>query len=74
MFEQVRDLIADQLELDVDSIKPESNLVEDLKADSLDMVELIMELEGEFDLEIAEEDLPNVKTVQDIVDYIESHA
>lgn len=72
MFEKVRDIIAKQLDLDPESIKPESSLVDDLKADSLDVVEFIMDLEKEFDLEIPDEDLPKVATVQDVVTYIEA--
>ena len=72
MFEQVREIIAKQLDLDPESIKPESSLVDDLKADSLDVVEFIMDLEKEFDLEIPDEDLPKVATVQDVVTYIEA--
>ena len=72
MFEKVRDIIAKQLDLDPESIKPESSLVDDLKADSLDVVEFIMDLEKEFDLEIPDEDLPKVATVQDVVAYIEA--
>ena len=61
--------IADQLKIDVAKVKPESRLVEDLKADSLDLVELIMDLEQEYHIEIPDEVLPTLKTVQDVVDY-----
>jgi len=70
-FEKVRNIIAKQLELDAESITMESRLIEDLKADSLDVVELIMDLEQEFDIEIPDEELPKVRTVSDIVNYVE---
>jgi len=72
MFEKIRSLIASQMNVDEDKITIDTNLVEDLKADSLDVVELIMDLEQEFDLEIPDEDLPKVTTVREIVDYIQS--
>jgi len=72
-FEKIRDIIAKQLDLDPESITMESRLVEDLKADSLDVVELIMDMEQEFDLEIPDEELPKVQTVGDIVNYVEAH-
>ncbi|HOF94051.1 MAG TPA: acyl carrier protein [Clostridia bacterium] len=72
-FEKVRDIIAKQLDLDADIITMESKLVEDLKADSLDVVELIMDLEQEFDIEIPDEELPKVRTVGDIVEYLEGN-
>lgn len=67
LFEKVRDIIAHQLDIDPATITAESRLVEDLKADSLDIVELIMDLEQEFDVEIPDEELPNVHTIGDIV-------
>jgi len=70
-FEKVRNIIAKQLELDAESITMDSRLIEDLKADSLDVVELIMDLEQEFDIEIPDEELPKVRTVSDIVNYVE---
>jgi acyl carrier protein len=71
MFEKVKEIIARQLDVDVENIQMESKLVDDLKADSLDVVELIMDLEQEFDLEIPDEALPKINTVGDIVSYIE---
>ena len=73
LFERVKEIVANQLNVDEDKILPETNFVEDLRADSLDIVELIMDLEEEFDLQIPDEDLPKVSTVQDIVDYIEAN-
>lgn len=72
VFEKVQKILSEQLEVSKDKITMESNLIEDLKADSLDIVELIMDLEQEFDIEIPDNDLPKVIKVGDIVNYIES--
>lgn len=66
-FEKIRDLLAKQRDIPAETITPESRLGEDLKADSLDLVELVMDLEQEYGLQIPEEDLPNIHTVGDIV-------
>lgn len=73
VFEKVRKILSDQLEIDEENITMESDLVEDLKADSLAIVELIMDLEQEFDLDIPDEELPKVVTVKDVVGYIEKN-
>jgi acyl carrier protein len=73
VFEKVRKILSDQLEIDEESITMESDLIEDLKADSLAIVELIMDLEQEFDLDIPDEELPKVATVKDVVTYIENN-
>ena len=73
VFEKVRKILSDQLEIDEDIITMDSDLVEDLKADSLAIVELIMDLEQEFDLDIPDEELPKVVTVKDVVVYIEKN-
>ena len=73
VFEKVRKILSDQLEIDEETITMESDLVEDLKADSLAIVELIMDLEQEFDLDIPDEELPKVATVKDVVTYIEKN-
>lgn len=72
-FDQVRDIIAKQLDIDAGNIKMESRLIDDLKADSLDIVELIMDLEQEFNIEIPDEELPKVQTVADIVGYLDQN-
>ena len=72
VFEKVRDIIAEQLGIDAATITPDSKLVDDLKADSLDVVELVMDLEQAFDVQIPDEDLPKVQTVGDIVAFLES--
>ncbi|HMM30247.1 MAG TPA: acyl carrier protein [Clostridia bacterium] len=69
-FEKVRAIIAKQLDISEENIKPESNLIEDLKADSLDVVELVMDLEQEFDIEIPDDELPLIRTVNDIIGFI----
>ena len=71
-FEKIRQIIANQLDLDPAEIKMESNLIEDLHADSLDIVELVMDMEQEFDVEIPDEELLKVQTVGDIVRYLQS--
>ena len=70
-FEKVCEIIAKQLDVDVTTITKESRLIEDLHADSLDIVELVMDLEQEFDAEIPDEDLPKMQTVADILGYLE---
>ena len=70
-FEKVRKILAEQLELDEDEITMDSVLVEDLGIDSLDFVDIVMSLEDEFDTELPEEDMTGIKTVGDIVKYIE---
>ncbi|MCR5784761.1 MAG: acyl carrier protein [Eubacterium sp.] len=72
-FEKVKEIIVDTLSFDADDIKLESNLFDDLGADSLDAVELNMALEEEYGVSIPDEELKEIKTVKDIVDYIDSH-
>ena len=73
MFEKVRELVAAQLGIDEAVIKPESNFKKDLKADSLDLFELVMSLEDECSVTIPSEELEKILTVQDVVDYIEAN-
>lgn len=73
MFDQIAAMIADQLGKDVSEIKPESRLIEDLKADSLDVVGMIVDMENEFSIQIPDEDLPKLATVADVIKYIEEH-
>ncbi|WP_291582626.1 acyl carrier protein [Clostridium sp. UBA6640] len=72
MFEKIRERIAEQLSIEEDEIKMESSFVDDLGADSLDIVELIMALEEEFDIEIPDEDAEKISTVGDVVEYIKA--
>lgn len=73
IFEKIKNIISDQLGIDADEITMESSFVDDLGADSLDIVELIMALESEFDMEIPDEDAEKIGTVADVVDYIKTH-
>lgn len=70
---KIINVIADQLSLRAGDIGPHSNFVDDLGADSLDIVELIMEMEEEFDIEIPDEDVEKMLTVGDVIDYIEKN-
>ncbi|WCK53013.1 acyl carrier protein [Aneurinibacillus sp. Ricciae_BoGa-3] len=71
-FERVKKIIVDRLGVDESEIKPEASFKDDLGADSLDVVELVMELEDEFDLEISDEDAEKIATVGDVITYINS--
>lgn len=71
---KVKELIIQQLEVKEDQLKPEASFTEDLKADSLAVVELVLALEQEFDLEIPDEETEKIKTVQDAVNYIRNNA
>ena len=71
MFEKVRDMLAKQLNLKPEAIALESDVVKDLGADSLDVVELLISLKDDYGISIPEDDIVNVKTVKDIVDMIE---
>jgi acyl carrier protein len=72
VFEKIRAILAEQLDIAADEITMESNIAEDLGADSLDVVDLIMSIEDEFDLEVPDTEVENIKTVCDVVNYIES--
>jgi len=71
--QKVKSIIADQLGVGEDEIKPTSSFIEDLGADSLDIVELVMAMEEEFEVEIPDEEAENIKTVQDAVNYVTTH-
>ncbi|MDA8199624.1 MAG: acyl carrier protein [Thermaerobacter sp.] len=74
VFPKVKEIIVDQLGVEEDEVRPEAHFIEDLGADSLDIVELVMALEEEFGLEIPDEDAEKIATVTDAVDYIRDHA
>ncbi len=71
MFEKVSKMLAEQLNIAADTIRPEQEVVKDLGADSLDVVELMMALEDEYGITLPENEVENVKTVQDIVDMMQ---
>ena len=72
--ERVKKIIVEQLEVSPDRVKPEASFSDDLKADSLAVVELVLALEETFKLEIPDEDTEKIKTVGDAINYIKSHA
>ena len=73
VFEKVKEIIVDQLDVDENDVTEASNIQEDLGADSLDIVDLVMSFEEEFDLEIPDEQVEKIKTVGDIVAYVEEN-
>ena len=73
-FERVKAVIVDQLGADESAVTPEASFVDDLGADSLDIVEIIMGIETEFDLEIPDEEAEKIRTVGDAVNYIKENA
>jgi acyl carrier protein len=73
VFEKVKEIIVEQLGVEEDDVTLESSFIDDLGADSLDIVELIMALEEEFELEIPDEDAEKISLVGDVVDYIKAH-
>ena len=72
VFDKIRDIIVDQLDASADDVTAEASIIDDLGADSLDVVDLISSVEDEFDVAIPDEEVENIKTVGDIVSYIES--
>lgn len=71
IFEKVKNIIVDQLDVDEEKVTMNANIQDDLGADSLDIVDLVMSFEDEFDLEIPDDQVENIKTVGDVVKYIE---
>lgn len=71
--ERVRKIIIQQLDANDDEVKPEASFIDDLGADSLDLVELVMHMEEVFDVEIPDEQAENIRSVQDAINYIEQH-
>ena len=74
VFEKVKDILVDQLDVEEEKVTMEASVTDDLGADSLDLVDLVMSLEEEFDVEIPDDQVENIKTVGDIVKYIEDNA
>jgi len=73
IYDRLKTIVTEQLGVDEEEITPQASFVDDLNADSLDLVELIMSLEEEFGLEISDEDAEKIVTVQDAATYIEDH-
>jgi len=73
MFEKVKEIISEQLGINADDITPESSFIDDLGADSLDIVELLMAFSDEFDVEISDEDAENITTVNDVLEYLKEN-
>ena len=71
--ERVVSIISDQLDVEKDKVTPASSFINDLGADSLDIVELVMELEDQFGMQIPDEDAEKIRTVQEAIDYIKKH-
>lgn len=72
IFEKVKEIVLEQLDVKAEDVKPEASFANDLGADSLDTVELVMALEEEFDIEIPDEDAEKIDTVQKAVDFIQA--
>ena len=72
VFDKIVELLAEQLDVDKETITAETRIAEDLNADSLDVVEMLMAIEDEIDFQIPDEDIENLKTVGDVADYINS--
>ncbi len=71
VFEKIRKILCEQLDIEEDAVSMESNIAEDLGADSMDVVDLIMSIEDEFEVEVPDEKIESIKTVGDVVNYIE---
>jgi len=72
LFEEIKDVVSEQLDVKPEEIEPQSSFIDDLGADSLDTVELVMALEERFGIEISDEDAEKMQTVSDVVKYIET--
>jgi len=73
MFEKIADIVSKQLGADFDDIDENTNIMDDLGADSLDVVEMLMAVEESFGVPVPDEEIPNLKTVRDIVEYVEAN-
>lgn len=73
VFDKIKEMLADQLDADAEEMTMETDIADDLGADSLDVVELLMSIEDEFDVEILDEEIENLKTIGDVVEYIQSN-
>ncbi len=73
VLEKVKAILSEQFDVEEDTITPETNIADDLGADSLDVVDLLMSVEDEFEIEVPDEEVENLKTVGELVKYIEDH-
>ena len=73
MFEKIADIVSKQLGADIDDIDDNTNIMDDLGADSLDVVEMLMAIEESFGVTVPDEEIPNLRTVRDIVEYVETN-
>ena len=73
VLEKVKAILSEQFDVEEDSITPDTNLSEDLEADSLAVVDLLMSIEDEFEIEVPDEEIENIKTVDQLVKYIEAN-
>jgi acyl carrier protein len=73
VLEKVKAILSEQFDAEEDTITPDTNIADDLGADSLDVVDLLMSIEDEFEIEIPDEEVENLKTVGELVKYIEDH-
>jgi acyl carrier protein len=74
VFEKIKKILIDQLDADEDAVTMEASITDDLGADSLDLADIVMSIEEEFDIEVPDDQLVNIKNVGDIVKYIEDNA
>ena len=73
VFDKIREILAEQLDADAEEMTADTSIAEDLGADSLDVVELLMSSEDEFEVEIPDEEIENLKTIGDVVEYIQNN-
>ena len=73
-FDKIKAILADQLDVDADTLTIDTDMARDLNADSLDVVEVLMSIEDEFGVEIPDEEIENIKTIGNLVEYIENNA
>lgn len=73
ILDEIKEILADQLDVDVDSIELSSKLIDDLGADSLDAIDIVMSIEDDYSIEVPDETIETMKTVEDIVSFVESH-
>ena len=72
-FDKIKTILSEQLDVDAETLSMETDMAKDLNADSLDVVEILMSIEDEFEVEIPDEEIENIKTIGDLVEYIESN-